>query len=175
MKELDRLCTQKMNRVLYTLEEYNKDKKKATKRLIFSICVFVLGLLFLGLSAFLINPKTVLFIKVIDSIFVSICFIIAIYIFIELFLETKFRNKFIYRLLTVERFEGKIKITKIREPYRVRKHVKAYEIEAIDENQKEITCYFEDRFDLGLKVGEEIKVIIASNFITEIVGNDQDE
>ena len=164
-----------MNKVLYTLEEYYKDKKKATKWLIFSICVFVLGLIFLGLSAFLINPRTVLLIKIIDSIVVSICFVVSIYIFIELFLTTKFRNKFVYRLLTVERFEGKLKITKIREPYKIRKHVRAYEIDAVDENQKEITCYLEDRFDLSFEVGAEIRVIIASNFITEIVENDQNE
>ena len=164
-----------MNKVLYTLEEYYKDKKKATKWLIFSICVFVLGLIFLGLSAFLINPRTVLLIKIIDSIVVSICFVVSIYIFIELFLTTKFRNKFVYRLLTVERFEGKLKITKIREPYRIRKHVRAYEIDAVDENQKEITCYLEDRFDLSFEVGAEIRVIIASNFITEMVENDQNE
>lgn len=164
-----------MNKVLYTLEEYYKDKKKATKWLIFSIGVFVLGLIFLGLSAFLINPRTVLLIKIIDSIVVSICFVVSIYIFIELFLTTKFRNKFVYRLLTVERFEGKLKIIKIREPYKIRKHVRAYEIEAVDENQKEITCYLEDRFDLSFEVGAEIRVIIASNFITEIVENDQNE
>lgn len=157
-----------MNRVLYTLDEYYQKKKEANKWLIFSICVLVFGLAFLGFSAFLVNPKSALIIKIIDSVIVSISFIVSIFIFIELFLETRYRNIFVYRLLAVERFEGKIKITNIRKPYIVKKHIKAFEIEAKDENDKIITCYLEDAFDINLKIGDEIKVVIATNFITEI-------
>ena len=105
---------------------------------------------------------------VIDSIILSLSLIISIYLFIERFLTSRLRYKFLYRLLTVERFEGKIKIKKINKPYLVKRGINAYEIEALDDDNKIINCFLEDINPLDFSVDDEIEVTLANNFIVEI-------
>lgn len=153
---------------LYAKESYLEQKKKAKLWLIFSICIFAFSLTFLGLSALFIKPNTVKAVTIIDSVVVSIGMVIAAFLFIEKFLAIHSRNKFVYRLLTVERFKGKITIIKIKESYLVKKNIKAHEIEAKDEDDKVVNYYYEDGLPLSFKEGDTINVITAANFIVEI-------
>ena len=152
----------------YSKETYEKIKKDNRNYLIISILILFFGLAFLGLSAFLINNKSVAIIMVIDSIILSLSLIISIYLFLERFLTSRLRYKFLYRLLTVERFEGKIKIKKINKPYLVKRGITAYEIEALDDENKIISCFLEDINPLDFSVDDEIEVTLANNFIVEI-------
>ncbi|MBR4377893.1 MAG: hypothetical protein IKP50_03320 [Bacilli bacterium] len=119
----------------------------------------------------MINVKTVLVIKIIDIVFVSASLVVSAFLLLEKYIPGVQRKKFLYRLLTVERFEGKLKIVDIRKPYLVKKHIFAYEIEAIDEDNKTLNCYYETINPLEFKEGEEIDVTLAMNFIVAIKEN----
>ena len=155
---------------LYSQETYFKLKKDYKKWLIISILLFIIGLSLLFLSAFIINHKNVLYIKIIDIVLVNIILLVAVYFFIELFVKKRIRSQFLYRLLTMERFSGKIRITEIKKPYLVRKHIRAYEVVAKDENDKEMICYLEEAAPLSLNVNDEVEVILAHNFIVDVLG-----
>lgn len=152
----------------YSKETYFNLKKECRNALILSIASFSFGLLFLGLSAFLINVNTVLLIKFIDSFVVSLSFVLGCYLFIEHYLPKKNRNRFLYRLLTVDRFEGKIQIKNIREPYLIKKNINAYEIEAIDDDGKILNCFYESLLPIEFEIGDTLIVTLASNFIVDI-------
>ena len=152
----------------YSIETYKELKKRNKKFLILSIFLFVFGLAFLFLSAFLINVKTVLIIKIIDIVILSSSLILSAFFLLEKYIPGISRNRFLYRLLTVERFEGRLKVIHINEPYLVKKGIYAYEIEAMDEDQKIINCYYEANNPLEFKEDEEIDVVIAMNFIVGI-------
>lgn len=152
----------------YSKETYEKIKKDNRKWLILSTLFLLIGLAFLGLSAFFINKNSVIIIIIIDSIILSLSLITSIYIFIELFLTTRLRYKFLYRLLTVERFEGTIKINKINPPYLVKRGVMAYEIEACDDDNKVLNCFYESINPLDFHVGDELEITLANNFIVDI-------
>ena len=159
-----------MNKELYSKESYFKMKKSYKIWLVISIFIFVFGLAFLFLSGLLISEKTIIAIKIIDLIIVNISFIVSCYFFIEFFIKRKIRSKFLYRLLTVERYNGSITIQEIKKPYLVRKWIKAYEINALDDNNKQICCYYEDIQELTFKVGDQINATLANNFIVDILG-----
>lgn len=163
-----------MNRELYSEETYFKMKKSYKIWLTISILIFIFGLAFLFLSGLLINEKTVLAIKIIDLVIVNVAFIFSCYFFIEFFIKRRIRCKFIYRLLTVDRYSGVITIQEIKKPYLVRKWVKAYEIDALDDSGKKISCYYEDIQPLAFQVGDQINVTLANNFIVDI-GADNEE
>ena len=163
-----------MNSELYGQETYFRMKKSYKLWLIISILIFVFGLAFLFLSCLLINEKTVLAIKIIDLVIVNVAFIFSCYFFIEFFIKRRIRSKFIYRLLTVDRYSGVIVVQEIKKPYLVRKWIRAYEIEALDDSDKKISCYFEDIQPLPFKVGDQITVTLANNFIVDI-GADNEE
>lgn len=152
----------------YSTCTYEELKRKNKKFLIISISFLVFGLAFLFLSAFLINVKTVLAIKIIDILIVSASLVVSAFLLLEKYIPGVQRKKFLYRLLTVERFEGKLKIVDIRKPYLVKKHIFAYEIEAIDEDNKTLNCYYETINPLEFEKGEEIDVTLAMNFIVAI-------
>lgn len=159
----------------YSQETYEELKKRNTKFLILSISLLVFGLAFLFLSAFLINVKTVLAIKIVDIVILSASLILSAFFLLEKFIPGVSRKRFLYRLLTVERFEGKLKVIDIREPYLVKKGIFAYEIEVIDEDNKTINCYYEAINPLEFKKDEEIDVTIAMNFIVGIKEKDHEE
>lgn len=155
----------------YTLETYENLKKGIKKWCVISICVFAFGLVFLGLSAFLINPKTVILITVIDAVVVSVSFAIAIYFLIEKVIRNISRRNFLYHLLSVERFKGNLKIKKIHKPYLVKKNVVAYEIEVLDDENKLLNCFYESFLPMSFKEGDVIEATLAMNFIVEIGDN----
>ncbi len=152
----------------YSKETYLQLKKESHKWLILSISSFVFGLLFFGLSALYINVKTVLAVTIIDAIILSASLIAGFYILLDIYIPKIRRNKFVYRLLTVERFVGQIKVTKIKEPYLVRKYIEAYEIEALDEDNKVLICYLESVHQLDFEVGDVINVTLSASFIVDI-------
>lgn len=164
-----------MNSELYSKETYFKLKKSYVIWLIISIVLFVFGLAFLFLSAFLINEKTILAIKIVDLVVVNISFVVSAYFFIEFFVKRRIRTRFIYRLLTVDRYSGVITIQEIKKPYFVRKWIKAYEIEALDDSGKKVTCYFEDVQLIPFKAGDQLNVTLASNFIVDIEGPENEK
>lgn len=152
----------------YSKETYEKMKKSYKLWLISAILIFFMGLLFFGLSAFLINNKTVLLIKVFDAIILSLSLITGAIVILVVYIPLKRRNQFLYRLLTVERFEGVLVIKEIREPYLVRKSILAYEIVAIDDEGKTINCFYEANLPLNFKVDDKVEVTLAANFIVDI-------
>lgn len=164
-----------MNSELYSKETYFKLKKSYTLWLIISIAIFVFGLAFLFLSALFINEKTVLVVKIIDLVVVNISLLVACYLFIEFFIKRVIRCKFLYRLLTVDRYSGVLTIQEIKKPYLVRKWVRAYEIDALDDSGKKISCYYEDINPVEFKVGDIINATLASNFIVEISRPEHEE
>lgn len=164
-----------MNSDLYSKETYFKMKKSYKIWLVISIAIFVFGLAFLFLSAFLINEKTVLIIKIVDIVVVNISLLVSCYFFIEFFIKRMIRCKFIYRLLTVDRYNGVLTIQEIKKPYLVRKWVRAYEIDATDDSGKKISCYYENIQPLSFKEGDRIDVMLASNFIVDILGSEHEE
>lgn len=157
-----------MNENLYTLETYSCMKKDAKKGLVISLVLFLIGLTLFFLSYFLITPANVQIMKVVDSLVLIIFLASGAYIFIHAYALKKIRSRFIYRLLTVERFEGRMVIKDIKKPYLVRKWVKAYEIEAIDDEGKNINVYYEYNQPLNFQVGDELEVVLAMNFIVAI-------
>ena len=159
----------------YSKETYEELIKRNKKFLILSISICVFGLAFFFLSAFLINVKTVLIIKIIDILVLSSSLIISSYLLLEKFIPGVNRKKFLYRLLTVDRFEGKLKVIDIREPYLVKNGIFAYEIEAIDEENRIINCYYETINPLEFKKDEEIDAVIAMNFIVGIKEKNHEE
>ncbi len=152
----------------YSKETYEKMKKSYKLWLISAILIIFMGLLFFGLSAFLINNKNVLLIKVFDAIILSLSLITGAIIILVVYIPLKRRNQFLYRLLTVERFEGVLVIKEIREPYLVRKSIMAYEIVAIDDEGKTINCFYEANLPLNFKVDDKVEVTLAVNFIVDI-------
>ncbi len=159
----------------YSKETYEELKKRNSKFLVISISLLIFGLAFLFLSAFLINTKTVLTIKIVDSVVLSISLIFSFFFLLEKYIPGVRRKKFLYRLLTVERFEGKLKVIDIREPYLVKKGIFAYEIEAIDEENRTFNCYYETINPLEFEKEDEIDVVIAMNFIVDIKENNHEE
>ena len=159
----------------YSKETYEELIKRNKKFLILSISICVFGLAFFFLSAFLINVKTVLIIKIIDILILSSSLIISSYLLLEKFIPGVSRKKFLYRLLTVDRFEGKLKIVEIRKPYLVKKGIYAYEIEAVDEENKTLICYYEALNELELKKDDVVDVTIAMNFIVGIKETSHEE
>lgn len=159
----------------YSLETYEELKMRNKIFLILSISLFVFGLAFLFLSAFLINVKTVLIIKIIDIVILSTALVLSAFFLLEKYLPGINRNKFLYRLLTVERFEGHLKIIHINEPYLVKRGIYAYEIEAMDDDKRIINCYYEVNNPLEFKDGDEIDATIAMNFIVGIKEKDHEE
>lgn len=158
----------------YSKETYFKIKKDNNKYLALFICLLVFGLAFLFLSAFLINTKTVTIIKIIDSVVLSSCLILSFYFLLMKYIPGVRRNKFLYRLLTVERFEGRLKVLDIKSPYLVKRGITAYEIEAKDEDGKVISCFYEDINPLEFKKDDEIEVTLAMNFIVMIRENNHE-
>lgn len=152
----------------YSKETYEKMKKSYKLWLISAILIIFMGLLFFGLSAFLINNKTVLLIKVFDAIILSLSLITGAIVILVVYIPLKRRNQFLYRLLTVERFEGVLVIKEIREPYLVRKSILAYEIVAIDDEGKTINCFYEANLPLNFKVNDKVEATLAANFIVDI-------
>ena len=152
----------------YSKETYEKMKKSYKLWLISAILIIFIGLLFFGLSAFLINNKTVLIIKIVDAIILSLALITGAIIIIVAYVPLKRRNKFLYRLLTVERFEGSLVIKEIRKPYLVRKSILAYEIVAVDDEDKTINCFYEANLPINFKVDDKVEVTLAANFIVDI-------
>lgn len=149
----------------YSKISYLRIKKKKVNYLTISIVILVFGLAFLGLSALFINPSSVNIVKLVDSLVVSLSTLTACFFFIEGFWPAKRRADLLYRLLTVDRYEGEIKIIDIHSPYLVRKGIEAYEIEAEDEEGKRINCYLESNVENDLEIGKTYKVILAMNFI----------
>ena len=154
----------------YSKETYEKMKKSYKLWLISAILIIFMGLLFFGLSAFLINNKTVLLIKIVDAIILSLALIAGAIIILTIYVPLKRRNQFLYRLLTVERFEGTLTIKEIREPYLVRKSILAYEIVAIDDEGKTINCFYEANLPVDFEVDDKVEVTLAANFIVDIKG-----
>ena len=152
----------------YSKETYEKMKKSYKLWLISAILIIFIGLLFFGLSAFLINSKTVLLIKIFDAIILSLSLITGAIIILVVFIPLKRRNQFLYRLLTVERFEGVLTVKEIREPYLVRKSILAYEIVAVDDEGKTINCFYEANLPLNFRVDDKVEVTLAANFIVDI-------
>ena len=159
----------------YSVETYEELKKRNKIFLILSISLFVFGLAFLFLSAFLINVKTVLIIKIIDIVILSVALVLSAFFLLEKYIPGIRRNRFLYRLLTVERFEGRLKVIHIYEPYLVKKGIYAYEIEAMGDDGKTINCYYEASNQLEFKDNEEIDVVIAMNFIVGIKEKNHEE
>lgn len=159
----------------YSQETYEELKKRNTKFLVLSISLSIFGLAFLFLSAFLINVKTILIIKILDIVILSTSLVFSAFFLLEKYIPGISRKRFIYRLLTVDRFQGRLKVIDIREPYLVKKGIFAYEIEAIDEDNKTIICYYETINPLEFKKEEEIDVVIAMNFIVGIKRKDHEE
>ena len=159
----------------YSQETYEELKKRNTKFLALSISLSIFGLAFLFLSAFLINVKTILIIKILDIVILSTSLVFSAFFLLEKYIPGISRKRFIYRLLTVDRFQGRLKVIDIREPYLVKKGIFAYEIEAIDEDNKTINCYYETINPLEFKKEEEIDVVIAMNFIVGIKRKDHEE
>ena len=159
----------------YSQETYEELKKRNTKFLVLSISLSIFGLTFLFLSAFLINVKTILIIKILDIVILSTSSVFSAFFLLEKYIPGISRKRFIYRLLTVDRFQGRLKVIDIREPYLVKKGIFAYEIEAIDEDNKTINCYYETINPLEFKKEEEIDVVIAMNFIVGIKRKDHEE
>lgn len=164
-----------MNSGLYSKETYFKLEKSYKMWLIISLAIFTFGLAFLFLSGLLINEQTVLAVKIVDLVVVNISFLVAAYFFIEFFVKRRIRSKFVYRLLTVDRYSGAITIQEIKKPYFVRKWIKAYEINALDDSGKKIVCYYEDIEPLPFKVGDTLNMTLASNFIVDIEGSENEK
>ena len=159
-----------MNSELYSKETYFKIKKHSQIWFIIAIAIFVFGLAFLFLSGLFINQQTILIVKIIDLVMVNISFLVACYFFIEFFIKKTIRCKFLYRLLTVERYSGTLTIQEIKKPYLVRKWIKAYEIDALDDSGKKISCYYESIQPLDFKAGDKINATLANGFIVDIYG-----
>jgi len=159
----------------YSLETYNKNRKYLRVWLVLLIIIFFVSLALVGLSAFLVKPSSAVAIIVVDSIILSISLCVVIFLIFEKYIPYYRRNKFLYNLLIVNRYEGTIKIKKINKPYLVKKNIEAYEIEAIDDTNKIFVCYLETSFPLSFKEGDEISVLLANSFIVDILESNNEK
>ena len=152
----------------YSLSTYNKLKKQCKTSLILALIILFMALAFLFISAFFININTVSTIKVMDILVTSLLLCVSIYLLVELYIPKINRKKFIYRLLTVNRYEGNIEILEIHQPYLIKKGIFANEIIAKDEDNKILNCFIETCLNVNLNIGQHLKVNLAQNFIVDI-------
>lgn len=155
---------------LYSEESYKILKKQKNFILLISLLIFILSITLVGLSWLIVNPTNFEIIKIIASIFLSIVACAFFYCLLEKFLPKNRRAKFIYHLLTTNRYEDKFMILSIGKKTVLSKDIYCYEIEAIDSKNNRIILYIEEEFLSLLKENRINKMIISQNVIMAVEG-----
>ena len=153
---------------LYSEESYKNEKKLAKKVLIINLVILFAALLFVGLSWFLVNQKSALAIKIIDCFLLTIVSLVFVYQMLEVYFVKKKHYKFIFSLLTVNRYQDKIVIEEIGARKPIFNHIYGYEIKGKTSNGENFIFLIEEKFINLIKENNEFFVIVAKNVIIGI-------
>ena len=149
----------------YSNEKIAFYKKKAQLSLLFSIGLVSLAVVFFALSAFFISDKSILAIKIIDSIFLSFSSCFLFYSIVNVINPCKRKMNHIYTVMNSSHKHIKCKIIDIKEVKTISKSVIAKQLFVKVDDVELFINYNLDCSPRKFSIGSSIEVDVANSFI----------
>ena len=149
----------------YSEEKIAFYKKKAQLSLLVSICLVSLAVIFFAISCFFINDKSIILIKILNSVFLSLTLCYLFYAIVNVIKPCKRRMNHIYTVLHSSCKHLVCEVVEVNEVKTIAKDVVAKQLFVKTDNLELFINYNLDCAPRDFVVGSTIEVDVADSFI----------